>query len=275
MMTLADAAAYFDRTPVLDPDNASVLFYAQVEPYDDSRRDAGAAYRRVLSVAPGTTVPGAINVLGQVWVVGKRESDALEVTLRDKYVLQPAAIKASVSRLNSFLAGTQTSAVWMAIEWLKDGKEVESSSNVVTMYTIIAPDGADLREHDIVWYTGRGLMLQKPRHHPSGYVEAEAVELAQAAPLAATISTRSFSPATGSYSVTSTGTAQCLAVRWQSLYLYDMQAAARYQEGDATLALPAGTALTTNDRVTLAGKDWKILTVQSLAGCVCAHARGA
>jgi hypothetical protein len=274
MMTLAEAASYFDRTPVLHPDNDTVLFYGQVEPYDDSRRDAGAAYRRILSVAPGTAVPAVVKVLGKVWIVGKNESDALDEVLRDKYVLQPALTKASVSRADDFLAGVVTSSVWLSTEWLKDGKELEVSSNVVTMYTVIAPQGADLREHDIIWYSGAALMMQKPRHHPSGYIEAEAVALDQTLPDTATLSQRTFSPASGAYTTATTGTAPCMRVRWQSLYLYEDQSSTRYQEGDATLVLPAGTTLSTNDLVTLSGKDWKVLAVQQLAGCVCAHARG-
>jgi hypothetical protein len=274
MMTLADAAAYFDRTPVLNPDNDSFLFNGQLEPYDDSRRDAGAAYRRILSVAPGTAVPETVKTLGQVWLVGKSESDALEDVLRDKYVLQPVTTKVSVSRLNDFLAGTATSSVWLSIEWLKDAKELEVSSNTVPIYNVIAPPSADLREHDVLWYAGRALLAQKPRHHPSGYVEVEAVELDQVSPAAATLTARTFDPVASAYTTSGTASAQCLRIRWQSLYLYESQASARYREGDATLALPTGTAIKADDRITLAGADWKVIAVQTLAGVVCVHARG-
>lgn len=275
MMSLAAAAAYFDRTPVLDPDNGNTLFYGQLEPYDDSRRDAGAAYRRILSVAPGTSVPRVVRVHGEAWIVGRRESDSLGEILRDKYVLQPAGVKASISRLEDFLAGDASAAAWVAIEWLKDAKELSVSSDAVVMYTVIAPEGADLREHDIVWYAGRALMLQAPRHHPSGYIEAEAFELDQVLPATATVAARTFDPQAGAYTTSTTDTQPCLRVRWQSLYLYESQASARYQEGDTVLIVPPDAQVVNDSLVTLDGKNWKVLAVQTLSGVLCVHARGA
>jgi hypothetical protein len=275
MMTLAEAAAYFDRTPVLNPDNDSLLFYGQTDPFDDSKRDAGAAYRRILSVAPGTSVPGAVKILGQVWLVGNKETDGLEVAFRDKYVLQQAGVKANISRLAGFLAGTVASSAWSSIEWLKDARELEVSSDVATLNTIIFPDGTDLREHDIVWYSGRALMVQSPRHQPSDYVMATAFELEQAAPAAATITTRTYDPAAGSYTTSGTASVQALRVRWQSLYRYGSQADARYKSGDDTLVLPAATALTTADLITLAGLTWRVLSVETISGALVAHVRAA
>jgi hypothetical protein len=277
MMTLAEAAAYFDRTPVLNPDNDSVLFYGQLEPYDDSKRDAGAAYRRILSVAPGTAMPSSrsVRILGQVWIVGNKETDGLEVAHRDKYVLQQAGVKVNVSRPADFLAGVATSSAWSAIEWLKDARELEVSSDVAPLYTLMMPNSTDLREHDIVWYSGRALLAQAPRTQPSDYKLATAFELEQAAPATATIQARSYDPAVGAYTNGASTTQPCLRVRWQSLYLYGSAADTRYKPGDASLVLPAGTAIKTSDQITLAGVVWKVLASETLAGVVVVHGRPA
>jgi hypothetical protein len=275
MMTLAQASAYFDRTPVLNPDNDAVLFYGQLDPYDDSKRDAGAAYRRVLNVAPGTNVPSVIRMFAITWLVGTKEVDGLEVAHRDKYVLQQAGQKAKISRLADYLAGVTTSSAWSAIEWLKDTKELEVSSDVATMYTLIMPPSADLREHDIVWYAGRAFIAQAPRRHPSGYMEATALELEQAAPTSATILTRTYDPVAGDFVDDSAVTAPCQAVRWQSLYAYGSQADERFKSGDVTLVLPPDTGVSTASIVTVAGADWQVLSVETLAGALVLHGRPA
>lgn len=275
MMTLADAASYFDRTPVLNPDNDAVLFYGQVDPYDDSKRDAGAAYRRILSVAPGTSVPGAVCVLGQVWLVGNKETDGLEVAHRDKYVLQQAAVKVNISRLSDFLAGVATSTAWSAIEWLKDSKELEVSSDVATMYTVIVPPGTDLREHDVVWYTGRALLVQEPRTPPSDYLMATALNLQQVAPAAATVQTRTFDPAAGAFTLGASTAVQTLQVRWQSLYRYGSQADARFRAGDVTLVMPPAASVSTSDLITLGSETWRVLTVETLSQALVVHGRPA
>lgn len=275
MLTLADASAYFDRTPVLHPDTQALLFYGQLDPFDDSRRDAGAAYRRILNVAPGTAVPGAVKIFGQVWLVGNKETDGLDVAHRDKYVLQPATVKVNISRLADFLAGVATTTSWAALEWLKESKEIEVSSEVNPMYTAFLPAGTDVREHDVVWYAGRALLAQAPRMQPSDYATATCVELEQSAPTAATVSTRTYDPAAGAYLNVSSTAAQALRVRWQSLFLYGSPADARYKAGDASLVLPPATAVTTADRITLAGAVWEPLAVETISGALVVHGRPA
>lgn len=274
MLSLAQAASYFDRTPILDPTTGELLFNGQLEPFDDSHRDAGAAYRRILSVSPGTVVPTVVTVHGATWVVGFRQSDSLGVTLRDKYVLQRADA-ASVSRPASFLAGTATHATWLATEWLKDGKEIDTSSDTIETFTIMAPGDLDLIEHDLVWYAGRALLAQRPRLQPSGYLEVTAVQLEQSLPSTASIASRTFNPANGGYTAGATVSVPCQRVRWQSWFRYDSEASARYKPGDATLIMPPGTAVKAEDRITFAGAEWKTLAVKTDSGVVCVHARGA
>jgi hypothetical protein len=275
MLTLADAAAYFDRTPILDPDTDALLFYGQLDPYDDSKRDAGAAYRRVLNVAPGTAVPGAVKLLGQRWLVGHKEVDGLDVAHRDKYVLQPATVKVNISRLDGFLAGTVAATAWAAIEFLKESKEIEVSSDVNPLYTVFLPAATDLREHDVVWYAGRALLAQAPRTQPSDFKMATCLELEQAAPAAATVTTRTFDPAARGYVNGAAASVQALRVRWQSLFLYGSQADARYKPGDASLVLPGGAAVTTTDRIEIAGEAWRPLAVETIAGATVVHVRAA
>jgi hypothetical protein len=283
MMTLAAAAGYFDRTPVLDPDNGSVLFYAQIDPYDDSRRDAGAAYRRVMSVAPGTAMPAgrAVRVFGQVWLVGTKEIDGLAAPHRDKYVLQQAPGVLTVYRLNEFLYSSPDLQRWGAVEWQKDVKQIEVDSRAPEQCLVFLPAGSDVRPRDIVAHEGAALLVLETRDQPSGFRVATAVRLEQDVPGTALLTHRTYVPATGGFTEDAPILLQSLRVRWQSLFEYGSQADERFQEGDCSIVLPAGTAVTTKDRIaltdpaTLEETTWAVVSVDELAGAVVAHARRA
>lgn len=274
MLSLADAAAYFDRTPILDADTSRVLFFGQVDPYDDSKRDAVAAYRRILSVAPGTVLPAsrAVSVLGAKWLIGGSETDGLAEAHRVKYVLHPVAAKYNISTLPGFLSASVASVVWGNIEWLKDGKEESVSSRPIPTQTVYVSKTAALNEYDVVWAGSTAYLTLAVRRVASDFLSGTALRL-QHAVLSAALVTRAFNPVTGGYSTVSSVAVNCLRVRWQSLYLYDSQADAKYQEGDCSLVLPASTTVTTASQITLAGQIWAVLSVETLGGAVVVHAR--
>lgn len=274
MLSLADASSYFDRTEVRDPDTNAVLFKGQTDLYDDSRRDAGGAYRRILSVAPGTAMPshGAIRIRGQVWLLGNIEKDGLEEEHRDKYVLQAAPVKHSVSRLSGFLTASVASSLWGSAEWVKDGKEVEVSSRSVQQYSLYFASSADVREYDVIWWGVSSYLALSVHQQASGFLVATCVKL-EYAPADATLNTRVYDPVLGEFASSVPTTVRALRVRWQSLFLYASEADARYVEGDCSIVLPAGTPVATKDTVTLAGTTWHVVSVETLGGAKVIHGR--
>lgn len=274
MLKLSEASSYFDRTEIKDPDTGSLLFLGQVDPFDDAKRDAGGAYRRILSVAPGTTLPAAraIRIFGQVWLAGSSEVDGLEEMHRDKYVLQQAHVKYSVSRLPAYLTATPTLSSWGSVEWVKDAKEIDSSSRAVPIFTVYFGSAADVREYDIIWWGVSAHLATAVHLQASGFLAATCVKLEYPA-VDATLSTRTYDPAAGAYTSTTTSAVKALRVRWQSLFLYGSQADAHYKSGDCTIVLPSGTTVATKDTLTLAGKVWGVVSVEALAGAVLVHGR--
>lgn len=276
MLTLADASRYFDKTPIRDTVSGSVLFYGQVDPYGDAIRDSGTAYRRILSVAPGTTIPSSrlVSILGSTWIVGDSETDGMQVAHREKYVLHPAPTLIALYRLTGHLSSTLAESCWGDMVWFKDGKEEASSSRVVPMYTLYLPATTSLQEFDVVHVGVRAYLVQNPHTLPSGAASATCVQLEHAL-ATATLNTRVYDPVQGKYVSTAPTSVPCQRVRWQSLYVYDEQVATRYQEGDCSLVLPAGTTVATKDTITLAGATWSVLSVETISGAVVAHGRPA
>lgn len=279
MLTLAQASSFFDRTAVFDPTGSTRLFYGQVGNFDDSRRDAGSAYRRILSITPGTTLPNpaAVNIHGQVWLVGSKEIDGLEEMHRDKYVLQACTAEYSLSSLSVYVSGAVSPSTlkrWAGVEWVKDGKEIGSSSDTVRFYTVFLPSGTPVRERQVVVSPlgGEVYLVMSVHTLPSGFVSANTVRL-DSTLTTSQITPRAYSAATGAYTLGAAATVACLQVRWQNLFAYDTEAEARYQEGDETLVFPSGTPVNTASLITYAGRTWRAVSVDDLGGAVTVHAR--
>jgi len=274
MMSLAQASSYFDRTPAYSVTTGALLFKGQIDPYDDSKRDASAAYRRILSVAPGTVMPadGAFKALGQIWLIGGMEPDGLDSVHRQKYVILPARTQLKVSRPNQYLAGTYTANLHASAGWVKDAKQLETSSEQPQMYDVFFHAGADVRERDVLWNGVEAYLALSPRLVASDLLSVHCLRLTETVQTVGLV-TRTYNPSTGAYSSAAAATVQGLPVRWQSLYSYGSQADARYQEGDLSLMLPTGTAVDTTTKFVIDGFDFQVLAVDTLAGVPVAHIR--
>lgn len=275
MMKLSQASTYFDRTPATVPETGKVLFMGQIDPFDDARRDSGAAYRRILSVKPGTVIPASrvVKMLGAVWIVGGMEPDGLSELHREKYVIQKADGLLSVSRLSGFLSGTAASVLWSSPQWVKSAKELEVSSGMPQVYDVTLPSGSDVRDRDILWDSGHAYLAMARHDQASDLMTVTCMALDQVLPLVATVSTRTYSATLGAYGAPVDVAVNALAVRWQSLFQYGSEASSRYQEGDVSIVLPAGTAVSTSTLVTLAGAVYQTLACLDLAGAVVLHSR--
>lgn len=276
MLTLADASRFFDRTPVMDAYALEYLFDAQLDLYSDARRDSAPAYRRIMSVRPGTYIPASrvVSILGTRWLVGTMESDGLESLYREKYVLHPAKSSLSVSRLSGFLTATVARLVWGDVEWVKDVKAESVTSAPTRLYSAYLQPDADVREYDVLWVGSLAYLVVSVHKSPSGFDVAECRALRDAA-ADATLNTRSYDPVAGSFTVPTPTTVRCLKVPREDLYRYDSQGSARNKEGDVTMVLPAGTTVATKDTLTLEGMAWSVLAVQAVGGAVLVHGRRA
>jgi hypothetical protein len=274
VLTLAQASSYFDRTPACDVLTGATLFLCQVDPFADSARDSATAYRRILSVKPGTAMPASrtLKIFGRVWVIGDSEIDGMSTMHREKYVLHPADYQFSYSTLSDYVSGVAGSTAWGSLEWFKDGKEDASSSRVVPMYSAYCSTSVPLSEFGVISVGSKGYLLSTPHLQASGMQTATCLQLEHSV-VDATLSTRVYDPTQGKYTTSVTTTIKCQRVRWQSLYLYGSQGDAKYQEGDCSLVFPVGTTLATKDSVTLAGQVWNVLAVEIVGGAVVAHGR--
>lgn len=273
MMTLAQASAFFDRTEVRNPDNGEILFMGQMDPYDDSKRDAGAAYRRVLSVAPGTELPAhrGLHVLGQNWLAGHMEPDGLNELHREKYVLQPAS-PVRVYTLANYLAGGAFNSTWAGVEWFKDGKEIGESSDVLVQFNGYFAEGTALPPSGIVTRGNQVYLIRTVRPTASGFDVAVLMRLDYQVAVA-TLKRRTYSPSSGAYVDAADQPVASLLLRWQDLFRYTDPDPKRHRPGDDTLVVPAAPTVANADRVVAQGLLWQVLDVLAVEGTQVLHVR--
>lgn len=274
MLTLAQASSYFDRIEVTDPFTGALLFKGQVEPFEDSKRDAYSAYRRVLSVAPDVAMPvhSTVNLMGQTWLVGAGEVDGMQQLHRRKFVLSPVTAQLEVSTLGQYLQGVSSRALHAAPYWNKDVKQVDVSSQQPQTYDVFLP--SEVAARSILWDDEQAFLVLSPRPMPSGFTAAYSLRLDHAME-SATLVSRTFNPVAGALVDGPTTSVPCLRVRWQSLFDYDAQTDERYKEGDVTLVMPAGCGVTTASKLTVGGLKYQVLAVDTMVDALAVHGRRA
>lgn len=273
-MELVDVATFFDRVPALDPVSGRTLFKCQLLAYDESKRDAFTAYRRIMSTNPTVTLPAdhVVELHGVNWLVGEGQADGWEQAHRRKYVLHRAVGRAEVYRLASWLSGTPSSTPLGDLQWVKDVKELEVSSRSPQKFIAIFASPVDLREYDVVVFAGRAVLITSVMHSAAGY--AEGTGNLQETPLASlTLGQRTYNPATGGYTAGAATTVNAMKVRWQEIYAYEDQLAERYQEGDCTWVLPSTATVSTATELSYGTEKYTVLAIRTVAGCKAVHAR--
>jgi hypothetical protein len=272
---LSQVSSFFDRTEVTDPVTGLTLFRCQLMAYDESRRDSYPAHRRVISVAPGTVIPPAraLDIYGETWIVGSAHADGWESQHRVKYVIHKAGGPAAVYRLAGYLAGTPAAQMYGDLQWVTDKKELEVSSNVPQKHVAILPEGTALEGYDVVVVAGRAILVGSQSERVSGFTEGYGILQASAAPTSVQLISRTYSPATSSYTDTTSAPLAAMKVRWQELFAYEDQAAERFQEGDCTWVLPATAAVTTTSVIRHGSADFAVMAVRAAYGCKLVHAR--
>lgn len=277
MLTLAQASSYFDRMQVYDAYTGAPIFLGQVDPYDDSRRDAGAAYRRVLSVAPSVQVPAhrCVRFFGQAWILGETSVDGLDEQHRAKYVAQQADALFAVGSMDSFLRGHSPTPTWGSPNWVTDSKQVEESSDVANLFEMLLPIGTATSPRQVLWTQGSAYLALSVRDIPSQFVGVNCLKLETSTPGEVLFHTRTYSAAAGDYVEGPQAFTYGIRVRWQSLFKYDAQIEARYQEGDFSLVMPSDTVMDTSASLAFEGQKLSVLSLDRRSDMVVAHVRSA
>lgn len=277
MLTMRDVSRYFDRVQATDPTTGDDLFLCQFANYDGSKRDAFAAYRRVISTDPDVEVPAdrCIEAMGSVWILGDDQTDGWSELHRRKYVAHRARGTVEISTLAEKLESATPTSTWGDLRWVSDKAEEAESSDTPMMYVAVLPSTIEVKQYDVIALSEQIMLVQSSALLSSGLREARGMVQDYAGVASLSLVSRVFSPATGGY-VEGVGAAiPTLKVRWQELFQYGDQMDARFQEGDDSFTVPADTVAHIGDTFIYASQRYLVKNVRAIAGVKVLHGRPA
>lgn len=274
-MKLLNAAKYFDRQVCFDPFAVTRTFKAQLDVFDDSKRDGATPVRRVLSAAPGVVMPtsGCVQVGTDVYVLGARHEDLFNGTpIRNSYVMQLADGLAEIKTLAQVAAGTAGVKTYAGRIWVKDLKEQDQSSGLFPYFDLFLASSVTVLDAAVVTLTGKLYIVRTRYNSPAGFLAIEASELLSTAVQSVVYNPKSgsaYNPATDNVTALASVTCNAVVLRYEDSYSRNSISAAKNQAGDVTLALPkvSVTAAVAGDTWAGSGVNFRVYTVnQDAAG---------
>lgn len=179
-MDLATVAGRFDLTPMWDAYSGQLLKHkCQVKVWDDPRRDGLTTLRRIVSMAHQAEVPKRHTVIigGQVWLL----SDYSNPDPFDNYVNRKGYV-AQLAKLGKVATTAQVldeqgQAVYMSRVWIKDVKDITTSSESQSQYYVYFTHGEPLFEGEFVFICDRWHIIRNIYSSTAGFLIAECNEL--------------------------------------------------------------------------------------------------
>jgi hypothetical protein len=277
-MRLSVAARYFDKTLCTDAFNPGTTFYGQLDLYDDSKREGPTTLRRVLSLAADVAIPArrVITIGAEQWIVGSSESDYWRgEVLRTKYILHRATGGASLQTIAQALGTAGTVSSYAARFWLKDLKEPEISSKLLSFYTIFLPVGETVTLNGIIQVGGRAHFVRNSYQSGAGFLAAETDELPLDALTTGVYTPQVYSGAADTRTPGIGVALNLLKLRFQDYFTYANEAEPRYVEGDLRVMIRKADVTTAkvNDQITFGGEAREILAVADEGACWGLHVR--
>lgn len=206
-MDLSLAASFFDSTPVYDTGGVQLLL-AQLDLYDDSKRDGVGVDRRILAVDPTLVgllpASGVIVVSGITWVMGEHQPDWFQdAEIRRKVIIQRADEAVQWGQAEHLLSGTGLQPQPAGAVWTKEAKYESVTDAVRNFYTLYLPSNfAGLQPDDFLLLRGQPYRVRSHYLTAGGFTAVEALQLTDDALRTVTYNSRTFDGAAGGYTTT-------------------------------------------------------------------------
>lgn len=268
-MNLHDAAKFFDKTICADAYNPTSTFVGQLDLYDDSKRDGVTVERRILSVSPQVVMParGVITVEGETWIVGHRNTDSFQGSaIRHKYVIHRASALGSLQTVKQLLTSGGVS-VYSAAIWVKDSKEVETSSKLYSFMNTFYANGEPVEPGKVLSMGTQRYRIRNVYPAASGVQVGEASVMPPANIVSVVYSAKSghvYDAVNDNYGTITPTTFNALWERFQDSYNYESASAPKFVNGDLLLVVEKSNVVTpmAGDSLNLLGSTWTVISYQ-------------
>jgi len=272
-MRLANAAKYFDRQVVRDAYTSATLCKAQLDLFDESRRDGVGVDRRILATAPNAlTLPAhrTVNLQGSNFVVGDVKSDGFNgAVIRDKYILHQANEQVKGAAVNTFLTTDPEllPVTYAGMVWIKDLKLETWSSDPRDLFAFYVSTASSL-DIDQILKVGDTLYRVKAGFLTAGgFKLLEAIRL-QTGALGVTeyiASAGSSDPVQGKMTTVAGVNVTGLLMHFHDDYEYLNPAVEKYEAGDTTLRVSqAAVNAKVGDHYVHSGRKYRVVTAYKI-----------
>jgi hypothetical protein len=262
---LSKAASHFDKTVCADTANPGTTFLAQLDVFDDSKRDGPTVARRILSVDPAVSMPAGrvLTIAGEQWLVGTHQADQFRgATIRDKYILHRALGAATVRTAAEAIASTGGTSTYAGRLWVKDIREQEASSSLTSFLNVFLPSPVAAAVGAIIGLSGKLHLVRNSYLSAAGFTVAEVDELASAV-VAGTYTPRTYTAATDTEAAGTPVPLNLLPTRFFDDYAYATAASEKFEPGDvrALIRKVDVAAPKAKDILAYGGVTWRVFSV--------------
>lgn len=273
-MKFSDVARYFDTDPVYDGYTAALLFRAQSASFDDSTADGATARRRVLSVAPGISMPArhVISIYDERWLVGLGTVDGFEgSSIRQHYVMKRVTDQLAVLTPSQALAAAAGTTAYAHKVFLKDIVNSLTDSEYDPQYNIFFSPAEAVSKGTFLRDTAGNLYRVR-----NTYVPVESLTVAQSDLLDAgarqtcVINSGAYDPVTEAVTAGTTSV-NAIWLDTPKFYRFRHLSDQRIEAGDRALFVPSNVAAGTT--LTFDGALWVVLSSQPEGDAWALHVR--
>lgn len=277
-MDLHKVAVFFDRTVAADAYTPGTTFLCQIEPLDMYRTEGTRIKIRDMSTAPTVTIPSrrAINIDGQVYLVSDASKDHWNGTvIRNRYVIQGVEDLVSIYTIPQLLAATPTGvSTYALVQYNRYSTDERDSSEYHAQYLLtFGPE--NIPEDGVVYDGSKYFLIREKYRAASGLINVVANELVSPIATVTINSPSTYDPVTETYSGGGSVSVKSILVRWQEHFRYLSQGSTSFESGDMQALVVDSLSVKADDRVTISGVVWRVLSTLTYSGYQSLHVRRA
>ena len=233
-MDLVSVAQLFDTTPMWDAYSGRLLkAKCQVTVWDNPRRDGLTTLRRTLSMSREAKLPTrrAVIIGGHVWLVSAFfNPDTWGAAVNRKGCVAQLAELGKVATTDQVLESTCES-VYLSRVWVKDVKDITTSSEFQSQYYVYFSTGEQLEEGEFVFIKHRWHIIRNIYTATAGFSIAECNELERKCICSIEVDVGSYDPVTESIS-SEVHKVPVIQLDWRDDYCNRLPSAEPQQVGD-------------------------------------------
>lgn len=267
-MRLANAARAFDTVVCLDGYTSVLLFRAQIGLYDDNKRDSETAQRRVLSIAPGNTLPvrRVVDVGGTRFILGHGNPDYFNgQIIRIGYTSHEAPELARVRSLQQTVLDQPGFTAYAGRAWVKNSAFTEQNSRLTPQHHIHFGSNEVVPDTSIVTFGGRLYVVRASNAGAGGTLVTTCDELPEPSVEVGNIGVGGYDAVTDTVGAGSAAI-RVIRLRWQSLFRYQNVASPTFGPEDMQVAIPKTITVVEGARLTLSDGVWYLASVSDESG---------